>query len=86
MLEPGDQHGRKVEPGDEDQPLVDQLAELKMLRTLQLRINRRTKQLGRMIVGDQATDGDVVDQLQQLSERQSRVEEATYDLATGKNK
>ena len=42
-------------------PLVDQLAELKMLRTLQLRVNHRTKQLAQRIEGEQATEGaDVV--------------------------
>jgi uncharacterized low-complexity protein len=69
-----------------DKPLVDALAELKMLRSLQLRVNRRTRQLGRMIEGDQAGDPDLLDQLQTLSRRQARIQQATYDLATGKNK
>ncbi len=67
------------------QGLVNKLAELKMLRSLQFRVNRRTKQLGRLVDGEQATESDVVGQLKQLSERQSKVQRATYDLSTGKN-
>ena len=66
-------------------PLVNKLAELKMLRSLQYRVNRRTKQMGRLVEGEQALDGDVVSQLRQLSERQAKVQKATHDLATGKN-
>ncbi len=70
----------------QDPPLVPQLAELKMLRSLQLRINRRTKRLGRQIDGEQATNASVVNQLRQLAKRQARVQEATYDLVTGRNR
>ena len=65
--------------------LVNQLAEMKMLRSLQYRVNRRTKQLGRLVDGEQAVDVDVVIQLKQLSDRQAKVQKATYDLSTGKN-
>jgi hypothetical protein len=75
----GSQQGSPSEPG-----LVDKLAELKMLKTLQLRINRRTKTLGKLIEGEQATEPDVVSQLRELADRQSRLQRATYDLATGK--
>ncbi len=78
--QPG-QQGQK-----QDKPLVEQIAELKMLRSLQLRINRRTRRLGGMIKGEQATDADVVDQLRSLSFRQAQVQQATHDLATGKNR
>jgi hypothetical protein len=70
----------------QDQQLVDQLAELKMLRTLQLRINHRTKRLGRMVDGEQALDDDLLVQLQNLAERQARIQKAAYDMATGRNK
>ena len=72
-----------------DPPLVDILAELKMLRSLQLRVNRMTKQFGRMIEspdGEQALKADVLEQLQKLGARQGRIQEATYNLATGRNK
>lgn len=69
----------------EQQGLVNKLAEMKMLRSLQYRVNRRTKQLGRLVEGEQALDQDVVSQLKQLSDRQAKVQKATYDLSTGKN-
>jgi ClpP class serine protease len=76
-------------PQDGQQPdpaLVDQLAELKMLRSLQLRVNHRTKILGREVQGEQAKNADTLSQLQNLADRQARIQQATYDLATGKNK
>ena len=68
-----------------DPGLVDKIAELKMLRSLQFRINRRTRLLGRQIDGEQANDPDVVEQLRDLSGRQSRVHQITHDIAIGKN-
>ena len=68
-----------------DPPLVDNLAELKMLRSLQYRINRRTRQLARSFKGEQAT-GSQAKQLQNLADRQKRIQEATYNIATGRNK
>jgi hypothetical protein len=48
-------------------------------------VNRRTKQMGRIVDGEQALEADIVNQLKQLSERQAKVQKATHDLATGKN-
>ncbi len=74
-------------PGQpQDQALVDALAELKMLRSLQYRVNRRTKQLGRLVEGEQAADTDLIEQLRGLSQRQSKIQQHTYDLATGRNR
>ena len=47
------------EPGE--QPLVDQLAELRMIRALQMRMNRRTQQYGEMIEGEQAMEADLLE-------------------------
>ena len=77
------QPGQQGQPQDEE--LVNKIAELKMLRSMQLRINRSTKRLGRLIDGEQAEAQDVVEQLRILSERQSRIQRATHDIATGKN-
>jgi hypothetical protein len=82
-----DQQQQQQQDGQQqDQELVDKLAELKMLRTLQLRINNRTRRLGREVEGEQAESTEVVDQLQELAERQARVQKATYDISTGRNK
>ncbi|MFT4556312.1 MAG: hypothetical protein ACI92S_001654 [Planctomycetaceae bacterium] len=80
------QQGEQQQGQPQDKPLVDALSELKMLRSLQLRINRRTRQLGRMIEGDQAGEPELLKQLKTLSGRQSRIQRATYDLSTGRNK
>lgn len=69
----------------QNQALVDELSELKMLRALQYRINRRTRQLGRLIDGEQANDPDLVGQLQGLADRQDRLREATRNLVTERN-
>jgi hypothetical protein len=81
-----DKNQQQNEGQQQEPPLVEQLAELKMLRTLQLRVNNRTKRLGRMIEGEQALENDLVEQLQNLADRQARIQKDTHELATGKNK
>jgi hypothetical protein len=70
----------------QEQGLVDALAELKMLRSLQYRVNRRTKTLGRAVDGEQAEDAEIRQQLQQLSARQAKIQRTAADLAAGRNK
>jgi len=74
----------------QDQPLVDAIAELKMVRALQMRVNTRTKRYSRLLddIDDptgQATDQELVDALTKLAERQERIYEITRDLVLGKN-
>lgn len=78
------QQGGGGEPGE--QPLVDQLAELRMIRALQLRVNRRTTQYGAMIEGEQALESDLLGLLDELALRQAKIVQATHDLETGSNK
>jgi hypothetical protein len=66
-------------------PLVDKLAELKMIRSLQMRINTRTQRYGKMIEGEQAETEELLEALKDLSERQQRVYQATADLQQGRN-
>jgi hypothetical protein len=80
------QRGQRPRNGEPpDKQLVEQIAELKMLRSLQMRVNRRTKQIGRLIRGEQATSDDLAAQLQTLARRQAEIQEATYILASGRN-
>jgi hypothetical protein len=72
--------GEPTEP-----PLVDKLAELKMIRSLQVRINIRTQRYGQMIGGEQAETDDLLEALKDLAERQLRVYQATADLEQGRN-
>jgi hypothetical protein len=72
--------GQPTEP-----PLVDKLAELKMIRALQMRINKRTQRFGEMIEGEQAETAELFEALEELSRRQQRVYRATADLEQGRN-
>ena len=73
------------EPGDPtDPPLVDALQELRMIRAMQMRINRRTAQYAKLVEGEQAKDSEIVTQLRDLSGRQKRLVEITRDIVTGR--
>lgn len=71
---------------EQDEELLKKIAELKMLKSLQVRINSRTTKLGKLYSGEQATQPEIVRQVQELAVRQARIQRATYDLAVGKNK
>jgi len=66
-------------------PLVDKLAELKMIRSLQVRINRRTKRYAEMMATEHAESQEMLEALSRLAERQKRVHQATTDLSQGRN-
>jgi hypothetical protein len=78
------QQGQSGEPGEE--PLVDQLAELRMIRALQGRVNRRTEFYDHLIEGDQTREAELLESLRQLAERQERIFDATRDLHQGTNR
>ena len=69
----------------ENEPLVDSIAELKLLKTLQLRINRRTQSLAKQannqedIVGQIADPGLMIE-LEDLAGRQQKIHEVTRDI------
>jgi hypothetical protein len=79
----GNQGGRPAEPGE--QPLVDKLAELKMIRTLQMRVNSRTKRFSKLLADgtEQADEPELLDALERLAERQRKIERAAHDIVTG---
>jgi hypothetical protein len=66
-------------------PLVDQLAELRMIRSLQARVNRRTQRYGELIEGEQAAQPDLLEALDELARRQQQIFVATRDLHLGRN-
>jgi hypothetical protein len=78
------QNKSKSTSGQEDSPLVDKLAELKMIRALQMRINTRTERYSKLVEGEQAENAELVDALKRLAERQQRVYKVTHDLSSGK--
>lgn len=69
---------------EQQQPLIDQIAELKMIRSLQLRVNRRTKLISE--TADIAADGGVLDMLKKLATTEQDVYRITRDIVLGKNK
>jgi hypothetical protein len=78
--------GQQAAPGQPTEPtLVHKLAELKMIRALQMRINQRTQRYGRMIEGEQADTADLLEALRQLAERQQKIQKAISDLEQGRN-
>ena len=79
------QKGQPMPPGEE--PLVDKIAELKMIRALQMRINTRTKRYSKLLESDteQTNRPDILDALQRLGEREDRVHQVTHDIVVGKN-
>jgi hypothetical protein len=87
-----DQENKKKPPGQpppsgqkEDPPLVDALAELKMIRALQMRVNTRTARYAKLVEGEQADNAELVAALRRLAERQQRIYRVTHDLQMGKN-
>jgi hypothetical protein len=77
----------RPQPGGPPQepPLVEMLAELKMIRTLQMRVNTRTAQYAKLIEGEQAQEGELVKALKSLAEREQRIQTITRNLQMGKN-
>lgn len=75
--------GRTGEAGE--QPLVDKLAELKMLRSLQARVNARTQRLSRLLdAADSPVEGgDARAALTRLAGRQREIERAARDIVEG---
>jgi hypothetical protein len=79
---------RPGQPGEPQDPgLVDKLAELKMLRSLQMRVNMRTQRYSKLIGGEtgQSDAPELLDALQRLAEREERIYRATRDIVLGKN-
>ncbi len=73
-------------PPNADQKLLDKIAELKMIRSLQKRVNDRTRFYGRLFPNEQALDPNIRQNLQQLAERQERIFEIMDRFAKGDGK
>ncbi|MCI0639994.1 MAG: hypothetical protein L0Y72_12095 [Gemmataceae bacterium] len=76
-------------PPNADQKLLDQIAELKMIRSMQLRVNARTETYGKLYVpreGEQTADPMIRRELNNLSERQERISDVATRIAKGDNK
>ena len=82
-----------------DQKLIDMIAELKMIRSMQIRVNNRTTIYGKQIEGEQVPNiAKVADakekekavgvrkEFKDLSTRQQKLSKVTEDIAKGRNK
>ena len=72
-------------PPPQDQKLLDKIAELKMLKSMQLRVNSRTELYGKRYDGEQAVTDDIRAELRELAGRQERIYEVANKLAKGDN-
>jgi hypothetical protein len=57
-----------------------------MIRTLQLRVNRRTSRFSQLLTdeSEKAGEPELVEALGRLADRQERVERAAHDIVTGR--
>ncbi len=88
--------GGESSSSNNDQKLIDQIAELKMIRSMQLRVNQRTTTYARQFEGEQPKvvsdlkEREKVDQLKKelfdLGTRQEKITKVTRDMAFGRNK
>lgn len=68
-----------------EQPLVEQIAELKLIRTMEMRIKSTTERYAGMIDEQPTANADMVPLLRDLSERQSNLYRVTRDLVLKRN-
>ena len=85
------QQQQQQQQSDQDQALVDQIAELKMLKALQMRVNKKTNRYARLLddiedIAGQAADEELIAALNELAEREQRLQSITRDIVVGKNK
>jgi hypothetical protein len=73
------------QPRPNQQRLLDLIAELKLIRSLQVQVNSRTKMYGEKYQGEQAGDPLIQAELKQLSARQAKLQEMLNKIASGNN-
>ena len=80
------QQGKPQQGGQQEEPLVEALAELRLIRTMETRIKSTTERYSGLIeTGEQPTD-DILPLLRDLSGRQNRLYRITRDLVLKRNK
>ena len=78
---PGEQSG-----GPEDQSLINQLSELRMIRTMQRRVNERTARYEQLL-GEGKSDLTVLEKgVDELARQQLRIRQILRDMSLGKNR
>lgn len=69
----------------EAKKLIEALAELKMIKAMQTRVNQRTETYGKQYQGEQASAPAIQKELTDLAQRQQKIFEITRNIAMGKN-
>lgn len=86
-LEQKQQPSNPPPSGQQKEPsLIDRLAELKMIRSLQMRVNRRTERYAKLVEGERTDSDNLLEALDRLAEREERIFRATRDIVTGRNR
>jgi hypothetical protein len=79
---------KKPQPGQPGEmpepPLVDKIAELKVIRAMQMRVNNRTQRYYEIIKAEQAAQPDLISALKKLAEREERIHRVTRDIVVGR--
>ena len=78
--------GEPPPSGDQLKKLLDEIAELKLIRQQQQLVNTRTTRYGERFKGEQADELQIKKELKDLGERQEKIESMINNLVTGKNK
>ena len=72
-------------PNNPNKNLIDKLAELKLIRSLQLGVNTRTLAYNKQYPGEQVNDPIIQGELKQLGDRQKVLQDMLHKMATGAN-
>ena len=80
-----EQRGNPQQGGQQEEPLVKALAELKLIRTMETRIKSTTERYGELIESSDESGEDILPLLRDLSERQNRLYRITRDLVLKRN-
>ena len=84
------QQQQQQQQSDDEEPLVDQIAELKMIKSLQERVNKRTQRYAKLLADEadpvgQAEAPELAAAVRQLGDRQQEIFRITRDIVLGKN-
>ena len=80
------QQGQSRQAGQREQPLVESLAELKLLRTMETRIKSTTDRYSTLLESGDSSLDEIEPLLRDLSERQNRLYQITRDLVLKRNR
>ena len=90
--------GRRIELNDDEIRVInqsgrivnatrfDQIAELKMVRALQMRINTRHERYSKLVEGEQADKPELLEALDRLAEREEKAHRAAREIVQGLNR